>query len=639
MPCRVLRPIVGCFSSWGGLVSTDGLNDQLSAGAQKRLTVRAGSGRASKLDPAGEFMLADWRHPNQPSIPAERNPSVCRCLYLFSRGPPVVQDKRFKFNRANTQTLFKEVTTMRVAKLIAVVTLVCMCALVFPPQISGAPVTAVVYATANHDGKLDSDLAAALSAAGFTGNIQQIFQQRLEANLGRPINPNLANLGRLLWFDKIHSLHHDNTCGGCHSPTNGFGDTQPMAIGVQNNNLVGPNRAGPRNQRRTPLVVNTALYPAMMWNGRFNSLSGDPFDNSLGFHFPFPEGDTRFSNANDVLHQVTQLLQAQGHMPPTETVEVAGFTGTCPNGVTDPTLGPAFCQFDDGKGETVPLPDISGSRNEPIRQKALALLDSTPAYRQLFGEVFAEVAAGAPIDFFMFGKAIAEFEFTLVFADAPIDKFARGDRNAMTAAEKRGALLFFGKANCVQCHAVTGRSTVGESNEMFTDFKEHVIGVPQIAPFFGAGRGNVIFDGPGQDEDFGLEQITGNEADRYKFRTAPLRNLAVAPGFFHNGAFIRLEDAIRHHLNVYKSARTYDPVEAGVPADLTHRLGPIEPVLQRIDPLLQSPIHLSEDEFDDLVSFVRDGLLDESVKAENLCKLVPPAVPSGMPVLHFEACQ
>jgi hypothetical protein len=62
-------------------------------------------------------------------------------------------------------------------------------------------------------------------------------------------------------------------------------------------------------------------------------------------------------------------------------------------------------------------------------------------------------------------------------------------------------------------------------------------------------------------------------------------------------------------------------------------------VLQRLDTLLQSPIHLSKDEFDDLVSFVRDGLLDESVKAENLCKLVPPAVPSGMPVLHFEACR
>jgi len=177
-----------------------------------------------------------------------------------------------------------------------------------------------------------------------------------------------------------------------------------------------------------------------------------------------------------------------------------------------------------------------------------------------------------------------------------------------------------------------------ESNEMLTDFEEHVIGVPQIAPFFGVGQGNVIFDGPGQDEDFGLEQISGNQDDRYKFRTAPLRTLAVAPGFFHNGAFVRLEDAIRHHLNVYKSAHTYNPIDAGVPQDLASRVGPIEPVLKRLDPLLQSPIHLTTSEFNDLLSFVREGLLDERAKAENLCQLVPAQVPSGLPVLDFEAC-
>jgi len=175
------------------------------------------------------------------------------------------------------------------------------------------------------DSRLDDALAAVLSKAGFTGNIQRMFEQRLEANLGRSVDPELANLGRLLWFDKIHSLHRDNT-----------------------------------------------------W--------------ASGIH---------------------------------------------------------------------------------------------RAYRQLLGEVFPEMAAGAPIDFCMFGKAIAEFEFTQVFANAPIDRFARGERSAMTPAAKRGTLLFFGKAGCVQCHAVSGRYSVGEANEMFTDFEERVIGVPQIAPFFG----------------------------------------------------------------------------------------------------------------------------------------------------------
>src|SRR5436190_22168474 len=108
---------------------------------------------------------------------------------------------------------------------------------------------------AQGSGNSDSVLAETLKAAGFTGQILVT----LEPRLGRALNPKLADLGRLLWFDKITGLHSDNTCGGCHSPTNGFGDTQSIAIGIQNNNLVGHNRSGPRNQRRTPAVANPAF--------------------------------------------------------------------------------------------------------------------------------------------------------------------------------------------------------------------------------------------------------------------------------------------------------------------------------------------------------------------------------------------
>ena len=203
----------------------------------------------------------------------------------------------------------------------------------------------------------------------------------------------------------------------------------------------------------------------------------------------------------------------------------------------------------------------------------------------------------------------------------------------MSSSEKRGALIFFGKGNCASCHAVGG-----PSNEMFSDFSMHVAGVPQIAPEFGVGKGNVIFDGPGEDEDFGLEQITGNPNDRYKFRSSPLRNAALQPAFFHNGAFTRLKDAIRHHLDVFDSARNYNAARAGVDKDLRHRIGPIEPVLARIDPLLATPIRLSEDEFQDLLHFVRDGLLDDGAQAREFCQLIPNAVPSGLPILRFQDC-
>ncbi|HKE85446.1 MAG TPA: cytochrome c peroxidase [Vicinamibacterales bacterium] len=447
----------------------------------------------------------------------------------------------------------------------------------------GFALTLIVRVSADRDAMLDQQLTAALARHGFTGQIESTLEERL----GRRIDHRLADLGRLLWFDTVSGLNNDNNCSGCHSPTTGFGDTQSVAIGVDNNGLVGPNRAGPRNQRRAPMIINSAFFPNLMWNSRFASLANDPFDNSAGLLFPPPEGLT--------LSYLPHLLVAQAFIPPTERVEVAGFSFPGDN-------------FD-------------------IRDEVLRRINDVPEYRQRFGRHFSSVRDGGPVTFDMFGAAIAEFEFTLTFADAPIDRFARGHDNALTTEQKLGALLFFGKARCGQCHTVSG-----PSNEMFSDFSAHVIGVPQIAPLVG----NVLFDGPGQNEDFGLEQITGDPNDRYRFRTSPIRNVALQPTFFHNGAFTRLEDAVRHHLDVFTSARNYDPVAAGIDADLYAAMGPIEPVLARLDPVLATPIDLTDLEFRQLVAFVREGLLDRRATPDNLRKLIPAVVPSGFTVLTFE---
>lgn len=467
---------------------------------------------------------------------------------------------------------------------------------------------------------LDERLAATLAQQGFSGTMGQ----RLESRLGRPLDFRMADLGRLLFFDPVSSLHKDNSCAACHSPSHGYGDTQSIAIGIQNNLVVGPNREGPRNRRRSPLILNTGFYPSLMWNGRFFAPSGDPFDNSLGFSFPQPEGTSTF-RPNDPA--VRHLLVAQAYIPPTELIEEAGFTG-----IRD-GLDPRYFQFDDGKGDTCPALDATGFRNGPIRARVEQRLNAIPAYVEKFAEVFGEVRAGAPVDISMFARAIAEYEFILGGANAPIDRFARGEKQAMTDAQKRGALLFFGKANCVACHAVSGKS-----NEMFSDFKAHNIGVPQIAPVFGIGTGNVIFDGPGEDEDYGLAQVTGLAGDRYRFRTSPLRNVALQPAFFHNGAFTRLEDAVRHHLDVLASLRSYDAKRAGVAPDLARRMAPIGKVAASIDPLLRNPLRLSAREFDDLLGFVRDGLLDDSTLPAKACSHVPESVPSGMPLPKFESC-
>jgi cytochrome c peroxidase len=447
-----------------------------------------------------------------------------------------------------------------------------------------AALAVAVAAPAGRDARdLDTRLGEQLREAGFTGRVGATLTDRL----GRPLDPRLADLGRLLWFDTITGLEGDNTCAGCHSPTNGFGDTQPIAIGIDNNGVVGPGRTGPRNQRRAPMVLNTAFFPRLMWNSRFESLSGDPFDNSRGLAFPPPEGMSLSSQPH--------LLAAQAFIPPTERNEVAGF-------------------------------DFAGD-NDAIRAEVLRRLGSVPEYRRLFGRVFPEVQEGAPLTFAMFAAAIAEFEFSLTFMNAPLDRYARGDVDAMTDTEKRGALLFFGPAGCMSCHAVGG-----QSNELFSDFREHAIGVPQVVPRVT----NAVFAGVGANEDFGREDVTGNPADRYAFRTAPLRNVALQPAFMHDGAFTTLEAAIRHHLDAAVSARAYDPARAGLPPDLRGPTGPIEPVLALLDPLLARPLRLTEEEVADLVAFVGHGLLDPRARPERLRRLVPDALPSGRPPLVFE---
>jgi cytochrome c peroxidase len=430
-------------------------------------------------------------------------------------------------------------------------------------------------------GELDDVLSSYLAELGFTGRIEST----LEARLGRRIDNQLADLGRLLFFDPVQGLNNDNSCAGCHSPTHGFGDSQPIAIGIDNNGVVGPHRSGPRNQRRSPMITNTAFYPTLMWNSRFSAGSGDPFDNSGGFAFPDPEGLS--------LSKLPHLLTAQAFIPPTERVEMAGF-------------------------------HFPGD-NDDIRAEVMRRLNGSTAYRQRFARVFGDVKAGDPITFELFARALAEFEFTQTYADAPIDRYARGIRNALTRDEKLGAVLFFGRAGCVQCHAVSGAS-----NEMFSDFREHVAGVPQIAPAVS----NVDFDGPGGNEDFGLEQATGDPADRYAFRTSPLRNVALQPAFMHNGAFTRLDDAIRYHLDALRESRRYST--SGLPADLRGPTGPVEPVLERLDPRLRDGVQLAPHEFDALVAFVRNALLDPDARPERLRRLIPQKLPSGNAITVFQ---
>ena len=423
----------------------------------------------------------------------------------------------------------------------------------------GVVLLAVFVSSANADqpDRLDDQLARVLKEAGFTGRVQGSVEPRL----GRRLDAKLVDLGRTVFFDNIMGLHRDNSCAGCHSPAAGFGDSQSIAIGTDNNGVVGPDRRGPRNQRRAPFVINTAFFQRLMLNLRFVSRSDDAFDLTQGATVPFSVGgDTVWNPASKCIDatcfdakKMTTLLTVQGHLPPTELIEMAGFTAGVPGDVDPALFHPSHRVSSGAFSDTVPGP-IAGPNGSPpdsidmgysIRQKVLDRFNANAEYVSRFGRIYPE-ARGGRITFAMIGAALAEFEMANTFANAPLDRFARGNRNALTEPQQRGAMLFFTRGTCLNCHGVAGAS-----NEMFTDFESHVAGIPQIAPKgFGLKPGgdpsnaddfpgNFAFAGPASDEDFGREEVTGDKADRYKFRSSPLRNIALQAAFFHNGSFTR----------------------------------------------------------------------------------------------------
>ena len=130
-----------------------------------------------------------------------------------------------------------------------------------------------------------------------------------------------------------------------------------------------------------------------------------------------------------------------------------------------------------------------------------------PEYVQLFQAAYPSVPPGQ-LGFQHAANAIAAFEadaFTSL--GSPLDHYLKGDATALGEAEKRGAVLFFGKANCGACHL----------GPHLTDNLFHSIGVPQVGP-------GSVEDAP---QDRGRERVTGSPSHSFQFRTPPLRNVEL----------------------------------------------------------------------------------------------------------------
>ena len=249
-------------------------------------------------------------------------------------------------------------------------------------------------------------------------------------------------------------------------------------------------------------------------------------------------------------------------------------------------------QFWDGRAEDLeeqagkPIQDPSEMAQDP--DELVAELGAVPEYRTLFAQAFGapgtDPQGAEEVTFDNATYAIAAFERTLVSQDSDYDRYARGDRQALGEAERRGLNVFRSlKTRCFECHNLPTFAN--------PDFK--VIGVP---------------DPPEMAEpDLGRGEIVQGEAYDGAFKVPTLRNIALTAPYMHNGAFATLSEVI----DFYSAGG--GGVHGQEFANLDDKIRPFE---------------LTGTEKQDLIAFLH-ALTDESQLPE-----VPETVPSGLPVVE-----
>jgi len=407
---------------------------------------------------------------------------------------------------------------------------------------------------------------------------------------GRP-GAKQVELGRQLFYDKILSGNHNISCATCHHPVGKTGDSLALSIGeggdgfgLERDGGTGSSTISMRIGRNAQPLFNLGAreYRALFHDGRVET---NPKDAT---QFLTPIGDTLPDGLDN-------LLAAQAMFPLTSVDEMAGQPG-------ENELADAISVND--------IHDVWRQVEERIRD--------IPEYVDMMSTAYPHIKKAEDIRIVDVANAIAAFTVVEWRADnSRFDAYLRGDAGALTANEQRGYELFYGDAGCGACHA----------GVLKTDHEFHAVAMPQIGP--GKGHG---FDG---HDDFGREVVTGNPADRYRFRTPSLRNVAHTGPWGHSGAFDSLEAAVRHQLDPVASLVAYTPPQAIAPSrpDLDGRDFLVQGNAERRDAIASRnelvPVELSESEIADLLAFLHALTDERSISTEGN---VPATVPSGLPV-------
>ena len=199
-------------------------------------------------------------------------------------------------------------------------------------------------------------------------------------------------------------------------------------------------------------------------------------------------------------------------------------------------------------------------------------LNQIPEYQQMFKTAFGDDR----ISIENLGKAIAAFERSLVTNNSRFDLYMRGDIDAILISEKEGFELFK-KVGCVNCH----------NGPMFSDYKIHVLGVPQNNK---------------------LEIPDAGVKDSFGFRTASLRNLRYTAPYMHNGSLRTLKRVLEFYEDI-SNGKSRNPL---VPKE-------------QFDPFVRE-LEFGVKEMSLIISFLN------TLNDDDFDKTIPQKVPSGLAV-------
>ena len=421
------------------------------------------------------------------------------------------------------------------------------------------------------DSSLDQDLTNAIEASAAGAGLAAFTLPDSDdyANIpqdpNNPITAEKVALGQMLYHETALGVSGVNSnltgsysCASCHHVAAGFKSGVPQGIGEGGEgfgitgegrtlaagfdiNSTDPTLVPDIQPVTSPSVLNTAYQEVMLWNGQFGNAS------------------------NGIINAgIDEAILSTPDTPKAENAR--GFAG-------------------------LEIQAIAGTNVHRLKMDTDSVLQTNAQYIALFDAAYPNGTDDAAEDA---GLAIAAYERTLLANESPFQLWLKGDNDAMSEQEKRGALLFFGDAGCADCHTGPALSSpVGATADQvfmaigFSDFDPND---PQVH--------NTVDDATSR----GRGGFTGVQADDFKFKVPQLYNLADTDIFGHGASFRSIRAVIE-----YKNAGVS---QKDLPANtLSNRF---------------VPLGLSESQMDDLTAFLETGLYDA-----NLSRYVPTAIPSG----------